>query len=379
MRIFFIVIVMFLMTLSMVSCSINSPKILDSTTLISKTETETRLASDSSIELLKNWEFQINNVYKNLIPSVVQIEVNSFRTNAGYGTGFIWDRDGHIVTNFHVVQNAQDITVTFADGYEYEAEVIASDIDADLALLTFTELVPNLKPVSVGNSSAIYPGQFTIALGNPFGEAFTMTTGIVSAVDRLIATGFTDYKIPAVIQTDAAINPGNSGGPLVNIQGEVIGINTQIKSGIRQNSGVGFAVPIDLVKKVVKSLIKTGVHEYAFLGISGADLDRSIKERGELPSDLLGVIVLKVDENGPSKLAGINEDSNTGFGNQLAYDGDVITAVDDKSIKSMEELINYLALYKTPGTTIDLTVFRDAKEISVEIELGYRPKQTNRY
>ena len=379
MRIFFIVIFMFLMTLSMVSCSLKSPKILDSTTQNSKTETETRLTSDSSIELLKNWEFQINNVYKNLIPSVVQIEVNSFRTNAGYGTGFIWDRDGHIVTNFHVVQNAQDITVTFADGYEYEAEVIASDIDADLALLTFTELVPNLKPVLVGNSAAIYPGQFTIALGNPFGEAFTMTTGIVSAVNRLIATGFTDYKIPAVIQTDAAINPGNSGGPLVNIQGEVIGINTQIKSGIRQNSGVGFAVPIDLVKKVVKSLIKTGVHEYAFLGISGTDLDRSIKERGELPSDLLGVIVLKVDENGPSKLAGINEDSNIGFDNQLAYDGDVITAVDDKSIKSMEELINYLALYKTPGTTIDLTVFRDAKEISVEIELGYRPKQTNRY
>ena len=378
MRIFFIVIVMFLMTLSMVSCSMKSPKILDPTQN-SKTKTETNFASDSSIELLKNWESQINNVYKTVIPSVVQIEVNSFRTNAGYGTGFIWDRDGHIVTNFHVVQNAQDITVTFADGYEYEAEVIASDIDADLALLTFTELVPNLKPVSVGNSSAIYPGQFTIALGNPFGEAFTMTTGIVSAVDRLIATGFTDYKIPAVIQTDAAINPGNSGGPLVNIQGEVIGINTQIKSGIRQNSGVGFAVPIDLVKKVVTSLINTGTHEYAFLGISGVDLDRSIKEKGELPSDLLGVIVLKVDENGPSKIAGINEDSNIGFGNQLAYDGDVITAVDDKSIKSMEELINYLALYKTPGTTTSLTVFRDAQEISVEIELGYRPKQTNRY
>jgi S1-C subfamily serine protease len=370
---------MFLMTLSMVSCSIKSPKILDSTTQNSKTKTETNLASDSSIELLKNWESHINNVYKTVIPSVVQIEVNSFRTNAGYGTGFIWDRDGHIVTNFHVVQNAQDITVTFADGYEYEAEVIASDIDADLALLTFTELVPNLKPVSVGNSSAIYPGQFTIALGNPFGEAFTMTTGIVSAVDRLIATGFTDYKIPAVIQTDAAINPGNSGGPLVNIQGEVIGINTQIKSGIRQNSGVGFAVPIDLVKKVVTSLINTGTHEYAFLGISGVDLDRSIKEKGELPSDLLGVIVLKVDENSPSKIAGINEDSNIGFGNPLAYDGDVITAVDDKSIKSMEELINYLALYKTPGTTTDLTVFRDAQEISVEIELGYRPKQTKRY
>ena len=378
MRIFFIVIVMFLMTLSMVSCSMKSPKILDPTQN-SKTKTETNFASDSSIELLKNWESQINNVYKTVIPSVVQIEVNSFRTNAGYGTGFIWDRDGHIVTNFHVVQNAQDITVTFADGYEYEAEVIASDIGADLALLTFTELVPNLKPVSVGNSSAIYPGQFTIALGNPFGEAFTMTTGIVSAVDRLIATGFTDYKIPAVIQTDAAINPGNSGGPLVNIHGEVIGINTQIKSGIRQNSGVGFAVPIDLVKKVVTSLINTGTHEYAFLGISGVDLDRSIKEKGELPSDLLGVIVLKVDENGPSKIAGINEDSNIGFGNPLAYDGDVITAVDDKSIKSMEELINYLALYKTPGTTTDLTVFRDAQEISVEIELGYRPKQTKRY
>lgn len=377
MRIFFIVIVMFLMTLSMVSCSMKSPKILDPTQN-SKTKTETNFASDSSIELLKNWESQINNVYKTVIPSVVQIEVNSFRTNAGYGTGFIWDRDGHIVTNFHVVQNAQDITVTFADGYEYEAEVIASDIDADLALLTFTELVPNLKPVSVGNSSAIYPGQFTIALGNPFGEAFTMTTGIVSAVDRLIATGFTDYKIPAVIQTDAAINPGNSGGPLVNIHGEVIGINTQIKSGIRQNSGVGFAVPIDLVKKVVTSLINTGTHEYAFLGISGVDLDRSIKEKGELPSDLLGVIVLKVDENGPSKIAGINEDSNIGFGNPLAYDGDVITAVDDKSIKSMEELINYLALYKTPGTTTSLTVFRDAQEISVEIELGYRPKQTKR-
>ena len=125
---------------------------------------------------------------------------------------------------------------------------------------------------------------------------------------------------------------------------------------------------------MVKSLIKTGVHEYAFLGISGTDLDRSIKERGELPSDLLGVIVLKVDENGPSKMAGINEDSNIGSGNQLAYDGDVITAVDNKSIKSMEELITYLALYKSPETSTDLTVFRNAKEINVEIELGYRPK-----
>jgi len=379
MRIFFIVIIMSLMTLSVASCSIKSPKILDSLVQNSKSETETRLASASSIELLQNWESQINDIYNNVIPSVVQIDVDSFGTNTGYGTGFIWDRDGHIVTNYHVVQNAQAITVTFADGYDYEAELIASDIDADVALLKFTELVPNLKPVLVGNSASIYPGQFTIALGNPFGEAFTMTTGIVSAVDRLIATGFTDYKIPAVIQTDAAINPGNSGGPLVNIQGEVIGINTQIKSGIRQNSGVGFAVPIDLVKKVVKSLIKTGVHEYAFLGISGIDLDRSIKEKGGLPSDLLGVIVLKVDENGPSKIAGINEDSNIGFGNQFAYDGDVITGIDEKSIKSMEELINYLALYKIPGTSTNLTVFRDTREISIEIELGYRPKQTNRY
>lgn len=280
MRIFFIVIIMSLMTLSVASCSIKSPKILDSLVQNSKNETETRLASASSIELLQNWESQINDIYNNVIPSVVQIDVDSFGTNTGYGTGFIWDRDGHIVTNYHVVQNAQAITVTFADGYDYEAELIASDIDADVALLKFTELVPNLQPVLVGNSASIYPGQFTIALGNPFGEAFTMTTGIVSAVDRLIATGFTDYKIPAVIQTDAAINPGNSGGPLVNIQGEVIGINTQIKSGIRQNSGVGFAVPIDLVKKVVKSLIKTGVHEYAFLGISGIDLDRSIKKKG---------------------------------------------------------------------------------------------------
>ena len=194
------------------------------------------------------------NLYETSVESVVFITADT-RMGAGSGSGFVWDTEGHLVTNYHVIQSAIQSTtsliVKFFNGREYRAEVVAWDPDSDLAVIKINDIDHELIPLSMGNSSETRPGEMAIALGNPFGEEFTMTTGIVSAVTRTLSSGFSSYSIPAVVQTDAAINPGNSGGPLLDMNGAVIGVNTQIKSSSRQSSGVGFAVPVDLVKRVV--------------------------------------------------------------------------------------------------------------------------------
>ena len=199
-----------------------------------------------------------------------------------------------------------------------------------------------------------------------------MTTGIISATGRAIDSGFTNFQIPDVIQTDAAINPGNSGGPLLNIKGEVIGINTQIKSETRQNSGVGFAVPINLVKKVVKSLIEKNSHKYAYLGISAIDVNKFIRERNNIPNTVQGALIINIQNNGPAEEYGLLGDS----GNNLnpLYDGDIITGIDETKIRSMNELVRYLALNKNPGDESILRIFRDGKEQVKQIIFGFRPE-----
>ena len=199
------------------------------------------------------------NLYDKTVESVVFIFSRTTR-GSGSGSGFVWDKSGHIVTNYHVIQNAGTIIVRFFNGREYRAEIIAEDPAADLAVIKLTDpdLNHDIKPISIGSSAQLRPGDMAIALGNPFGQEFTMTTGIVSAISRTISSGFSSYSIPSVIQTDAAINPGNSGGPLLDLNVAVIGVNTQIVSETAQSAGVGFAVPVDLVKRVVPSLIEKG-------------------------------------------------------------------------------------------------------------------------
>jgi 2-alkenal reductase len=223
----------------------------------------------------------------------------------------------------------------------------------------------------MGNSSETRPGEMAIALGNPFGEEFTMTTGIVSAVTRTLSSGFSSYSIPAVVQTDAAINPGNSGGPLLDMNGAVIGVNTQIKSSSRQSSGVGFAVPVDLVKRVVPSLINDGQHSYPLMGISGNEVNILLREKANLPNDILGAYVNRTAVDGPADLAGIQSDSSlTG---SLNFDGDVIVSINSIPMKSMDDLIGYLALNTEPGEEIIVGVFRDGEEIAIPMTLGARP------
>ena len=310
------------------------------------------------------------NLYEKTVESVVFITANT-QMGVGSGSGFVWDTEGHLVTNYHVIQSASSLTVKFFNGREYRADVVAFDPDSDLAVIKINDIDHELIPLPMGNSSETRPGEMAIALGNPFGEEFTMTTGIVSAVTRTLSSGFSSYSIPAVMQTDAAINPGNSGGPLLDMNGAVIGINTQIKSSSRQSSGVGFAVPVDLVKRVVPSLINDGQHSYPLMGISGNEVNILLRERASLPRDLLGAYVNRAALGGPADLAGIRGDSSlTG---SLNFDGDVIVSINSIPMKSMDDLIGYLALNTAPGEEIIVGVFRNGSEIAIPMTLGSRP------
>ena len=188
------------------------------------------------------------------------------------GSGFVWDETGHIVTNHHVVVDVDRVTVMFYDGSEYDAELLGSDPDSDLAVLSVNYVDQIPSAVALGNSGDVAVGQIAIAIGSPFGQDFSITSGIVSAVGRTIRSGNSQFSIPKVLQTDAPINPGNSGGPLLNRVGEVIGVNTQIISNTGASSGIGFAVPVDAAKRVIPELISNGTYKYSWLGISGTSL-----------------------------------------------------------------------------------------------------------
>lgn len=313
-------------------------------------------------------------LYEEAVESVVFI-VALAQSGEGSGSGFVWDTEGHIVTNYHVIQGASQITVKFFNGREYRADIVAFDPAADLAVIKLVDVEHELLPIAIGSSSEIRTGETAIALGNPFGEEFTMTTGIVSAVTRTLRSGFSSYSIPSVIQTDAAINPGNSGGPLLDMHGAVIGVNTQIKSETRQSSGVGFAVPVDLVKRVIPSLIENGEHTYSLMGISGDEVSLFLRENAGLPGDVVGAYVTSVTPDGPADQAGIRGDSGSQFSG-LQYDGDVIVSINSVRMNSMDDLIGYLALNTAPGEEIVVGVFRDGVEIAIPMTLGARPSTT---
>ncbi|HMQ52325.1 MAG TPA: trypsin-like peptidase domain-containing protein [Anaerolineae bacterium] len=294
----------------------------------------------------------------------------------GGGSGFVWDTEGHIITNHHVVADANDIEVIFADDTQVKAELVGSDPDADVAVIKVDLPAAALKPLAIGDSDALEVGQLVIALGNPFGQEFTMTTGIVSAVGRTIRSGNSQFSIPQVIQTDAAINPGNSGGPLLNRAGEVIGINTQIVSQSGVNSGVGFAVPSDIVQRVVLTLISGDEYEYPWLGISGNTLTVEAAEFRKLDTDTRGAVVFEVTTGGPAEQAGL-EGVDTSFdedSDAFRYSGDIITAINGQAVHDMSDLITYLVGETAPGDVVTLDVIRnDGTQEQVEVTLGVRP------
>ena len=300
--------------------------------------------------------------------------------SAALGSGFVWSTDGYIVTNNHVVDGADSIEVTFSDGTTVPAKLVGQDAAADLAVIKVDLPASSLHPVTIANSDQIKVGEMVIAIGNPFGLQGTMTTGIVSAIGRMISadqqtqSGAT-YSIPDVIQTDAAINPGNSGGVLLNDQGQVIGVTSAIQSPVRANAGIGFAIPSNIVQMVVPALIKNGHFEHPYLGISGTTLNPDLNKAMNLPENQRGALVIDVTPNSPADKAGLQGSSikATIFGQDTRVGGDVITAVDGNTIHTMDELIAYLFDHATVGQKITLTVLRRGKEQSVEVTLEARP------
>jgi serine protease Do len=344
-------------------------------------------------------ESQINEaVYNKVNASVVYIEnltslgQSRFGANAAVpqssGSGWVWDTQGHIVTNNHVVAGADQLNVTFANGTEVPAKVVGTDPGSDLAVIQVDPTLADLVPAEQGSMNDVKVGARAIAIGNPFGLVGTMTTGIVSAVGRSVnvdPTNSGSFSIPQVIQTDAAINPGNSGGPLLDEQGQVIGVNFQIAtSNSGTNSGVGFAIPIDIVQRVVPSLIKNGGYQHAYLGIRGQTYSPAWAQALNLPKNARGAYVMDVVSGGPADTAGLRGatggDTNVVLGvgqTGVAYlpaGGDLITAVDGQPVKQFDDLLVYLESNKSPGDKIALTVLRaGGQQGNVTITLGARP------
>ncbi|NJL95441.1 MAG: trypsin-like serine protease, partial [Anaerolineae bacterium] len=309
--------------------------------------------------------------------SVVYIEVvsqdNSFGGNffaEGLGSGFVYDMQGHIITNFHVVDGAQSIDVTFYDGTLARAEVVGTDRDSDLAVIRVNVELSVLVPVRLADSATLRVGEEVVAIGNPFGQNWTMTQGIVSALGRTNPSE-TGFSIAEMIQTDAAINPGNSGGPLLNLRGEVVGVNTMIFSETRSNSGIGFAVPSNTVARVVPVLIQNGRVEYTWLGISGRGLTLDILELMGLEATVRGVLIARVSPESPASRAQLRGNNREGTidGRRYQLGGDVITAINGEGVRDMSQLIGYLAENTQPGDAALLTIIRDGQSFDVRVIL----------
>jgi len=323
-------------------------------------------------------EKAFSTIYSQVSPSVVSINVSGTSSDGSQfqaaGTGFVIDQQGHIVTNDHVVDSADNIEVNMLDGTIVKADVVGVDRDSDLAVIKVDVPAAELKPVTLGDSDKLFIGETTLAIGSPFNQRWTLTTGIVSALDRTIS-GQTQYSVGAAIQTDAAINPGNSGGPLLNLQGEVIGVNSQILSQSNSSSGVGFAIPSNLVKRVSQEIISTGKVQYSYLGISAASgIDLNLIDALHVPNNTQGVVIGEVQPDGPAAQAGLK--SAIGGNTRTGADptsADIITAIDGLKITDMSGLVSYLANKTQPGQTINLTVLRDGNQINVPVTLTARP------
>lgn len=287
----------------------------------------------------------------------------------GVGSGFVYDAEGHIVTNNHVIADAdpENIIVNFSNGHWTKAELVAADSQSDLAVLKVTPPAgTTLTPLVLAPANSLRVGYYVVAIGSPFGLEQTMTMGVVSALDRTTPVGSLSvnqptYSLPDVIQTDTAINPGNSGGPLLNLKGEVVGVNFMIESSAGTNSGVGFAIPVSVVEKVVSALIEEGAYEYAYLGISGQTINAVLAEEHQIPDNTLGVFVGSVPEGGPASEAGVEVN-------------DIITAVDGQSLRHFEDLLSYLFHNATPGQTVTLHLLRDGQGTELDVELAARPR-----
>jgi 2-alkenal reductase len=361
---------------------------------------------------LSDLQTALEQVYQAANPSVVNIQVTSKATSQiqvpempGFpslpdapqmpnlqpshtlGSGFVWDKQGHIVTNNHVVDGADKITVTFYDGLTLPAELVGRDPDSDLAVIKVDPTNVDLRPLPVADSTEVKVGQFVVAIGNPFGLEGTMTFGIVSALGRTLPTSDASaeglasnaptYTIPDIIQTDAPVNPGNSGGVLLDLQGRLIGVPSAIESPVRSSAGVGFAIPSAIVQRVIPALIETGRFEHPWIGISGGTLTPELAKAMNLPETQRGVLVHDVVTGSPADQAGLRGSTKQAAieSQKVLVGGDLITAIDGQPVKQFEDLTTYLARHTEVGQTIKLTVLRDGKETAISLKLVARPAQ----
>ena len=331
----------------------------------------------------------MSDLYDAAVPSIVGLRVlktiivggnvppgvpNDFFSRAA-GSGFVWDDEGHIVTNRHVVIEAERIIVMFSDGVQADAELVGHDPDSDLAVIKIIDDAVRPPPIAVGDSDEIRPGQLAVAIGDPFSRGFSMTSGIISAVGRTINPTDSNFSVPRVVQHDAATNPGNSGGPLLNREGEVIGINTQIISETGAFSGVGLAIPINLAKLVVPALIDDGHYEYPYIGIRGATVRPDMAVAMALPAETRGALVIAVGSDTAASRGGLRASDRLTVinGAEAPVGGDIIIAIDGTPIHGMDDVIAYVIEHTQPGDTVEFTVLRDGAEVSVAITMGKRP------
>jgi len=366
----------------LIGCTLPMIESSDSLPLL-ENQGEQPALTNEKINLTSSDEMLIS-LYEAVNPGVASIIVYSDGLVIGQGSGFLFDNQGHILTNYHVVENAAQIEIVFPSGFRAKGELIGSDLDSDIAVVKVILSDTSLVPLALGSSSEVKVGQSVVAIGNPYGLSGTMTVGIVSARGRLLESlraapsgGF--FTAPDLIQTDAAINPGNSGGPLLNMNGEVIGINRAIRTngegdGTLSNSGIGFAVPIDIVKRVVPFLIRDGKYDYPYLGIiSRENLTLVEKEALGLSSEVTGAYIVEVSRNGPASDAGIRGGTIETIFSDLPAGGDLIIVVDEEPIRSFSDLLAYLVTNKSPGDEMEITVLREGQETVLMVTLEKRP------
>lgn len=378
------------LAISVVACQLSAGIPANATnTKISTPQVQVAVASPISIaatnpNLAPDQDLLVR-LYDTVSPGVVLIQQIGDK-GSGLGSGFVYSKDGYIITNYHVVEGATALEVDFPNGYKTRGEITASDLDSDLAVLKVNAPADQLHPLPMGDSDMVRVGQTVVAIGNPFGLNSTMTMGIVSAKGRTMdslrqSEEGNFYSTGDMIQTDASINPGNSGGPLLNLNGEVIGLNRAIRTvgtnstGDPLNSGIGFAVSVNIIKRVVPVLISEGKYDYPYLGIStppGGDL--SLLEREELGlSNTSGAYLVDVSSGGPADKAGLIGGNKTTRIRGLLGGGDLIVAVDGQPVRVFGDLMSYLMTNKSPGDSIVLRIIRENQEMEITLTLGKRP------
>ncbi|MGE5662056.1 MAG: S1C family serine protease [Ignavibacteriales bacterium] len=307
------------------------------------------------------------------VPQTGEVIDPSLENRSALGSGFLYDNQGHIITNNHVVGDAKLVDVTFTNGDRLRANVTAVDPYIDIAVLKVIEFQNNtldqtqLRPLPLGNSSALIVGDQVIAIGNPYGLAGTMTTGIVSQVGRLVPAPGVPYSVPDVIQTDAAINPGNSGGPLLNLEGQVVGVNFAALT-----QGLGFAIPINLIQEIVPRLIEKGNYTHPYVGFTGTTLTSDLAANvANITDDVRGVVVNTLVQGGPADKAGLHGTTTDQYGKK--HGGDIVVGLNGQRITEFEQLVSYLERNTTPGDKVVLDILRNGTELQLDVVMGERP------